>query len=221
MEIAAVAIAYLVGSISFPQLIARSRGIDLRQVGSRKLGGSNLWGALGPVAGTLGGSLDALKGAGAVVVAAAAGLSAEVQMACGIAAVIGQMWPALHGFDGGRANATGWGVLLVLHLPAAAIGAIPLAVTSAYRLLVRHRPTRALPLVALLTFPIWSGAVAALGGPPLMVATGLVVFAFVLARRITAGLRDDLATGAPLAGILLDRALYDRSELQKRGAVGL
>lgn len=221
METLAIAISYLVGSISFPQLIARSRGVDLRRVGSRKLGGSNLWGALGPVAGTLGGLLDALKGAGAIVVAAAAGLSADLQMACGIAAVVGQLWPVLHGFDGGRANATGWGVLLVLHVPGAAIGAIPLAVAAAYRLLIRRRPTRALPLVALLTFPIWSAAVAALGGPPSMVGTGLVVFALVLARRITAGLRDDLATGAPVAGILLDRALYDRSELQKRGTVGL
>src|SRR5688500_19787527 len=41
-EIAAVAVAYLVGSIPFAFLLARRSGIDLRHVGSGNIGASNV-----------------------------------------------------------------------------------------------------------------------------------------------------------------------------------
>ena len=53
------------------------------------------------------------------------------------------------------------------------------------------------------------------------VVAGLVVLALILVRRLTAGLREDLATGAPLARVLANRAMYDRSELQERGVVAI
>jgi hypothetical protein len=56
------------------------------------------------------------------------------------------------------------------------------------------------------------------GTTPTVVA-GLVVLALIVLRRLTAGLREDVATGAPLPRILANRALFDRSELQERGAV--
>src|SRR3979409_283954 len=108
----AVLLSYLAGSVSFPYWIARLRGIDLRTVGSRKLGGSNLWKSVGPGEAVVGGLLDAAKGLVAVVVARALGLPLEIQLACGVAAVVGQMWPVFHGFDGGRANSAGWGFAL-------------------------------------------------------------------------------------------------------------
>jgi hypothetical protein len=40
-------------------------------------------------------------------------------------------------------------------------------------------------------------------------------------RRLTAGIGEDLATGAPAAKIILNRALFDRSELQERGLVAI
>ncbi|MDP9320129.1 MAG: hypothetical protein M3P16_03410, partial [Chloroflexota bacterium] len=58
------------------------------------------------------------------------------------------------------------------------------------------------------------------GTTPVVVA-GLVLFALILIRRITAGLGADLATGAPAVRVLANRALFDRSELQQRGAVGI
>jgi len=108
----AVGLSYLGGSVSFPHWVARLRGVDLRTVGSRKLGGSNLWKSVGPAEGTVGGLLDAAKGLVAVLAARALGLPLEVQLLCGLAAVCGQMWPVFHGFDGGRANSAGWGLAL-------------------------------------------------------------------------------------------------------------
>jgi hypothetical protein len=38
---------------------------------------------------------------------------------------------------------------------------------------------------------------------------------------MTAGIGKDLATGAPAARIILNRVLFDRSELQERGQVAI
>src|SRR3989442_8479393 len=100
MAVLAVAASYLVGSISFPYWIARLKGIDLRRAGSRKLGGSNLAASVGPLHGLAGGLLDAAKGFGAVVIAAALGLPLEVRLARGPAAIARPMWPGFPRFHG-------------------------------------------------------------------------------------------------------------------------
>jgi hypothetical protein len=54
-----------------------------------------------------------------------------------------------------------------------------------------------------------------------MVLAGLAALALVVIRRLTAGLREDLATGAPVARVMANRAFFDRSELQERGLVAI
>lgn len=221
MDLPAVVLAYLLGSISFPWLVAWWHRIDLREVGSRKLGGSNLAAVLGIRWGALGGLLDCLKGALVVWIAALAGLPVETRVLCAIAAVAGQMWPVFHDLDGGRANATGWGAIVALDPIAALIAAVPLAAAAAARYLVTPPPSRVVPLAALLTFAVWSAAIWEMEGMTPTVVGGLVIFALILIRRLTADLSADLRTGAPLRKILVNRALYDRSELQERGALPL
>jgi acyl phosphate:glycerol-3-phosphate acyltransferase len=217
----AVLLAYLAGSVSFPYWIARGRGVDLRAVGSRKLGGSNLWKSVGPGEAIVGGLLDAAKGFVAVIVARAVGLPLEVQLACGIAAIVGQMWPVFHGFDGGRANSAGWGFALAADPVAFAIMMLPVLAAIAMRLAVRPRPSRVLPLASLLSFAVFPAVIWEQEGTIPVVQAGLVVLALILVRRITAGLGQDLATGAPPARVLANRALFDRTELQQRGVVGI
>src|SRR5689334_15852670 len=137
----AILLSYLGGSISFPYWVAGLRGVDLRTVGSRKLGGSNLWKSVGPGEAILGGLLGAAKGFVAVVVARAVGLPLEDQLACGIAAIVGQMWPVFHGFDGGRANSVGWGFALAVDPIAFVIMMLPVLAAIAMRLAVRPRPS--------------------------------------------------------------------------------
>lgn len=219
VDLPAVVVAYLLGSISFPWLVGWWHGLDLRAVGSRKLGGSNLTSLLGVRWGLLGGGLDALKGGLVVVGAAGLGLPLETRVLCAVAAVAGQMWPLFHDLDGGRANATGWGALIALDPIASIVGAIPLLASVAARYTVRPAPTRIVPLASLLTFLVWSAAIWEIDGVTPTVAGGLVIFALVLIRRLTADLDTDLATGASLPRILVNRALFDRSELQERGSV--
>jgi len=214
-------LAYLAGSVSFPYWVARLRGVDLRTVGSRKLGGSNLWKSVGHREAVVGGLLDAAKGFVAVIVARALGLPLEVQLACGIAAVIGQMWPVFHRFDGGRANSAGWGFALAVDPVAFVIMMLPVVAALAMRVAVRPRPSRVLPLASLLSFGVFAAVIWEEDGTTPAVVAGLLLLGLILARRITAGIADDLALGAPASRVLLNRALFDRSELQQRGVIGI
>jgi acyl-phosphate glycerol 3-phosphate acyltransferase len=219
--VTAVVVTYLLSSISFPYWIARAYGVDLRAVGERKLGGGNLKKSVGLAQGIAGGLLDGAKGFLAVVAARWLELPLEVQLACGIAALVGQMWPIFHQFDGGRANATGWGFALAADPIAALIMGVPLYLGLVAVRFVHPRPTRLLPLASILSFAIFPAVIWEQEGATPTVVAGLVVLALILARRLTAGVRDDLATGAPLARVLANRAMYDRSELQERGIVAI
>jgi len=217
----AVLLSYLGGSVSFPYWVARLRGVDLRTVGSRKLGGSNLWKSVGPKEAVVGGLLDAAKGFAAVTVTRAIGLPLEVQLACGVAAVVGQMWPAFHRFDGGRANSAGWGFALAVDPVAFVIMMLPVVAAIAMRVAVRPRPSRVLPLASLLSFAVFPAVIWEQEGATPAVVAGLAILALIVVRRVTAGLGEDLATGASPARVLANRALFDRSELQQRGVVGI
>ena len=217
----AVILAYLAGSVSFPHWVARARGVDLRAVGSRKLGGSNLWKSVGRPEAVVGGLLDAAKGFAAVLVARAFGLPLEIQLACGVAAVVGQMWPAFHRFDGGRANSAGWGFALAVDPVAFVIMMLPVFAAIAMRVAVRPQPTRVLPLASLLSFGVFASVIWEQEGTTPAVIAGLVVLALIVVRRISAGITDDLATGAPVTRVILNRALFDRSELQQRGVIAI
>jgi len=221
VPLAAAIVTYLLASISFPYWVARAYGVDLRAVGERKLGGGNLAKSVGLAQGILGGTLDGAKGFFAVIVARALGFPIEVQLACGIAALVGQMWPVFHQFDGGRANATGWGFALAADPIAALIMGVPLYISLLAVRAVHPRPTRLLPLASLLSFAIFPAVIWEQEGTTPTVVAGLVVLGLILLRRITAGLGKDLETGAPLARVLANRALYDRSELQERGVVAI
>lgn len=214
-------LTYVASSLSFPWLVARVYGVDLRAVGSRKLGGSNLAKTVGFLPGVVGGALDGVKGFAAVLVTGALGMPLETQLACGIAAIVGQMWPIFHRLDGGRANATGWGFALAADPLAALIMGTPIYFSLLARSFVRPRPTRLLPLASLLSFALFPVVIWEQEGVTPTVVAGLGVLGLIVGRRISAGLRQDLATGASAARVLVNRTLYDRSELQERGLVAI
>ena len=221
IDVVAVVASYVLASISFPYWIARAKGIDLRAVGSRKLGGSNLAKAVTPLHGVAGGVLDGVKGFAAVVIARGLGFPVETQLLCGLAAIAGQMWPVFHGFDGGRANATTWGFQLASDFIAFFIAWIPVIVAAALRITVRPRPKRLLPIANLLSYAVFPAVIWEQEGVTPTVLAGVAALVLIVVRRLTAGIGEDLATGAPAARVILNRALFDRSELQERGLVAI
>lgn len=112
MVVAAV-VGYLVGSASPAVLLARSRGVDLRAVGSGNPGATNVGRALGRRAGLLVAVLDVLKG---LVPAAGFGLvDHQAGLVAGLAAVLGHTTsPFLRG-RGGKGVATAAGAILGAH----------------------------------------------------------------------------------------------------------
>ncbi|MFC5699868.1 glycerol-3-phosphate 1-O-acyltransferase PlsY [Cohnella faecalis] len=135
--IIAIAIGYLLGSVSFSILIARYlRKIDIRQHGSGNAGATNTLRVLGkgPAIGVF--LLDIAKGVGAVLIGFALGdNSAWVAVAGGLASIAGHNWPVFFRFKGGKGIATTVGVMLMLSfLPTllAGIAAIVIIVLTRY-----------------------------------------------------------------------------------------
>ncbi len=124
-------LGYLLGSIPFGLLVARSRGIDIRLHGSGNIGATNVLRTLGKKWGILVFALDALKGVAAVLLAKTvlaralpgaetAALAPEhLGILGGLACVLGHNFPVWLGFKGGKGVATTAGVLVAL-LPVAA-----------------------------------------------------------------------------------------------------
>lgn len=154
----ALLIGYSLGAISFPQIIARwVKGIDLREVGSRNVGGRNTMHSVGLAWGLLAGLLDASKGIAALLLAAALGVPYPASLWAGVAAVAGHNWPFWLGFRGGGGLAVSLGLLAWLALPEAAL-------TLLFSLLVLRLTTN-IALTAALAYPL-SMALMLLWGRP-------------------------------------------------------
>ncbi len=124
---AAIVLSFLVGSIPTGYLLARSRGIDLRKVGSGNIGATNTARALGWGWGGFTLAVDIVKGAlpvlllpGAVERFGGATDPEWTAVFCAAAAVAGHNWTPFLGFRGGKGVATGGGAMFALiPLPAA------------------------------------------------------------------------------------------------------
>lgn len=108
--------AYFLGAIPTSYWVARYvGGIDLREFGSRNLGATNLYRALGWRYAVPVGAFDVAKGAIPVLVFAPwAGSAPWLPVAAGTAAVVGHVFSLFVGFKGGKGVATAAGVVLAL-----------------------------------------------------------------------------------------------------------
>jgi glycerol-3-phosphate acyltransferase PlsY len=134
---ALVALAgYLLGSVPFGVLMARAFGLgDLRKVGSGNIGATNVLRTGNRTAAALTLGLDAAKGAAAVMIARAAGLTEDAAALAGLAAFLGHLFPVWIGFRGGKGFATFLGTLLAL-APLAGVAACAtwLVTAAAFRI---------------------------------------------------------------------------------------
>lgn len=106
--------AYLLGSVPFGFVIARSRGVDLRKVGSGNIGATNVFRMVGKKWGALCFILDFLKGflaAGWFPFVLGVMEVAEAGLIGGAAAIVGHNFPVWLKFRGGKGIATSAGVL--------------------------------------------------------------------------------------------------------------
>ncbi len=116
-------IAYVIGATPFGPILARTRGVNLRQHGSGNVGATNVGRTLGRRWGMLCFGLDVMKGLGPVLAAKLLGptlaagsapseLAQFAWLAVGFGAILGHVMSFWLGFKGGKGVATSLGVVL-------------------------------------------------------------------------------------------------------------
>jgi len=122
-----VIISYLIGAIPFGYIIVRIAGSgDIRQAGSGNVGATNAWRTAGPLAGILVLVFDIVKGISAVLLAAlvAPPIDPEIfKLLCGVAAIVGHVFPVYLRFRGGKGVNAALGVMVLL-LPLEILAAV-------------------------------------------------------------------------------------------------
>lgn len=153
--------AYLLGSVPFGFLIAKTRGLDIRTLGSGNIGATNVFRSVSKPLGILTFAFDLLKGfCGARLVpllaASLTGSPHESGMGlpvfCGAMAVVGHNWTCFLGFKGGKGIATSAGLLL--GLSPAGVG-IAFLVWLALFLTTRYVSVASIGAAAALGVAVW------------------------------------------------------------------
>ena len=126
--IAAGFASYLLGSIPFGFIIARSKGIDIRTVGSKNIGATNVFRCIGKNWGIITFLCDVTKGFTAAFFfpmliqgLSKTGFEQAIPLVCACCSIAGHNWPIYLHFKGGKGVATSAGALL-------GIAPIPLAI---------------------------------------------------------------------------------------------
>jgi len=196
----AAVVGYLLGSLPFGYLVARAKGVNIFEVGSKSSGATNVRRVLGNGLGALVLFLDALKGA----LAAAITLANVEPRLCGLVGLLGAMvghaFSCFIKFRGGKSVATAAGGFLVLFPIGVLVAAVVWGLTVAI--------TRYVSLASMLAGVALTISAAVLHLPLYMLIACAAVTVFVIIRhranisRLMAGTENKIGRkqdGAPTA----------------------
>ncbi len=115
-----VVVSYFIGNVNFGKILSKAKNVDLTKKGSGNLGATNMYRTFGAKLGYLTMLLDALKGivcslTGYFVFGGIGGFPDNLigLYSCGLAAVVGHIFPVINKFKGGKGISTTLGVFLV------------------------------------------------------------------------------------------------------------
>lgn len=217
--------SYLLGSMPFMYLMGRMKGVDLREYEDSHIA---LWRQVGRFQGFMGVMLDFTKGYTVVLVARAVGFDIGWVAFAGVAALSGQMWPIFLKFDGEKGNSIGLAMTGALASKAMLLGLVPIIIGFAVRTIPRFRkkeqsmdeklkfggpPSNSLPVGMAAGFAVMPLAAWGLGHQWEVIVALAAVFVLIMLRRATAGISEDLRKTSDRGRMLINRLLYDRSEL--------
>jgi glycerol-3-phosphate acyltransferase PlsY len=159
LHIIAIILSYLLGAVPFGLLFAKVfSGVDVRTLGSRNIGATNVLRTSGKTAAILTLIADMLKGFLPPVLARLAFQDDYLCALSGAAAILGHNFPVYLGFKGGKGVATSFGVILAV---SPLIGAISLLAWIAAAYIWRYSSLSALisfALYPLLTYAMHAGS---------------------------------------------------------------
>ena len=184
----AAVVGYLLGSLPFGYLVARAKGVNIFEVGSKSSGATNVRRVLGPGPGYLVLALDAMKGAAAVgiwtyfkvkMLVPAGGIdpNAYTPFLGLLGALVGHSFSCFTKFRGGKGVATAAGGFSVLFPLGALIAAVVWGLTLAL--------TRYVSLSSMLAGVALTIAAVVLHTTPLMLVACAAVMVFVIIRHRT------------------------------------
>jgi glycerol-3-phosphate acyltransferase PlsY len=189
--IIAAVVGYLLGSLPFGYLVARSHGVNIFEVGSKNPGATNVRRVLGPGPGNLVFALDALKGAAATFAPwgyylalrhsgeTVAGLGRTefgyLAIAGLVGAFLGHSFSCFTKFRGGKGVATGAGGFAVL-FPLGALIALAVWLLTVFT----SRFVSLASMLAALSLPI---SALFLGKPVALIAASSLVAVLVVLRH--------------------------------------
>jgi len=193
--------AYLIGAIPIAYVFGRAiKGIDLREYGSANVGASNVYQSVARWAVVPVGLLEIGQGMAGIMLAKLLGQDLGLQVAAGLAAIMGQTWSVFLGFSGGRGIGPSVGFML---------GLAPPVLAAFIVISLLGWPVRSFPLtvgVAIALTPLASLIIDG-AGP---VAAGCVgMAAIVFAKRLLTN-RPGLPAEQDWRDVLLNRLLFDR-----------
>jgi len=128
--------SYLIGALPFGLWVGLAKGVDIRTLGSKNIGATNVLRVLGPKAGALVMLLDTLKGVAGILIAKqfqfepsgiqTVNFTVPIRMPflviIGLCAVLGHTFSPFLKFKGGKGIATSLGILLALSWQVGLIG---------------------------------------------------------------------------------------------------
>jgi len=218
--------AYLLGAFPVVYLLGRMRGFDLSKEEDMHI---SLWRKVGRREGFIGMSWDVVKGGVAVVlVDRFSDFAWGTVVGVGLAVVVGRMWSIFLRFRGEKANTTSLGVSAALAYQALPFLLVPMALGAGIRTAPRFfgsrqslnerlkfggPPSLSLPLGMFAGFALFPLGCWCMNRPWETILAGVLIFLLIIAKRLTAGLKEDLKTATNKRSILLNRLLFDRSYL--------
>ncbi len=182
--------AFLLGSIPFGIICTRSKGVDIRTIGSKNIGATNVLRSAGKTAALLTLLGDMLKGFIAVLICRFVISKANIAFdppelsasfndlwlgITAIAAVLGHMFSVFLSFKGGKGVATGLGVMLA-YAPAAAVVALLIWIIMA----IAFKYSSLAALTAVIAMPI---TLVLFNGSMIKVSAALILAALIVFKH--------------------------------------
>ncbi len=184
-EVVSGAGAFLLGSIPNGFLVAKSRGIDIREHGSKNIGATNVLRVLGKGSGYTVFALDASKGVAAVLLGGwLTGWQPDHLggIIAAIGCILGHSYTPWLGFKGGKGVATTAGVLLTLFHPIVLL--VVLATWLLFFYSTRYVSVASLAGATAIPLAVWLLVVRGhSNGTPLLVFSIVVCLLVVLRHR--------------------------------------
>lgn len=218
--------AYLYGAVPVVYLIGRMRGVDLSKEEDMHI---SLWRKVGRVEGFFGILWDVVKGAIAVLaVDRGFHLEDSVVAGVGVAVILGEMWPVFLRFRGEKSNTTGMGMAAALVYQAIPFILVPIVIGAGIRTIPRFfrrgqsmdermelggPPSLSLPLGMFFGFALFPLGCWVMDAGWWRIGACVALFALIVIKRLTDGLTEDIRKEGLKASILVNRMLFDRSQI--------